>query len=261
MFMHVNARFPDHRRQTIRSRLLAGTPVLAHDLAAEFVVSEDAIRRDLRALAQEGVCTRVYGGALPLSPASGPMAERLGIAAPQKAQLGAAALSLLRPGDCVFLDASSTHVELARLIPEDCGIRIVTNSVLVAAELIVKPGLEISILGGRVNAHVGGAVDADALTALAGYRIDLCFLGACACDLAEGLFGFDAQDVAFKRALLRRAQSSAVLLTNDKLAVRAPYRICRTEDIACYVLLADAPAGARDRLAKLGRRVMTAAPA
>lgn len=257
--MHVNARFPDHRRQTIRSRLLAGTPVLANDLAAEFSVSEDAIRRDLRALAQEGICARVYGGALPLSPASGPLVERLGIETPQKARLAATALSLLRRGDCVFLDAASTHLELARLIPEDCGIRIVTNSVLIAAELIGKPALDSSILGGRVNAHVGGAVDADALAALAGYRIDLCFLGACACDPDDGLFGFDAEDVAFKRALLRGARNSAVLLTGDELAVRAPYRICRTEDIGCYILPADAPISARERLAGLGRRVLTAA--
>lgn len=258
--MHAHSRFPDHRRQTIRNRLLAGAPVLANDLAVEFAVSEDAIRRDLRALAQEGICERVYGGALPLSPVSAPLVERLGIEAAQKARLAAAALALLRGGDCVFLDVSSTHVELARLIPEDCGIRIVTNSVLVAAELIGKPGLECSILGGRVNAHVGGAVDADALAALAGYRIDLCFLGACACDPAEGLFGFDPEDVAFKRALLRAARTSAVLLTNDKLAARAPYRICPIEDITCYVLSADAPAPARTRLAELGCSVLTAAP-
>lgn len=257
--MHAHSRFPDHRRQTIRERLLAGAPVLANDLAAEFAVSEDAIRRDLRALAQEGICARVYGGALPLSPASAPMAERLVLHAPQKARLAAVALGLLNRGDCVFLDASSTHLELARLIPEDSGIRIVTNSVPIVAELMRKPGLETSILGGRINAHVGGAVGAEALAALAGYRIDLCFLGACACDPAEGLFGFDPEDVAFKRALLRAAQRSAVLLTSYKLATRAPYRICQTADIACYVLAADAPAACRERLIELGCSVHTAA--
>ncbi|WP_271025209.1 DeoR family transcriptional regulator [Rhizobium sp. RCAM05973] len=41
--------------------------IVAASLAVEFNVSEDAVRRDLRALAAEGKCRRVYGGALPFS--------------------------------------------------------------------------------------------------------------------------------------------------------------------------------------------------
>jgi DeoR/GlpR family transcriptional regulator of sugar metabolism len=40
------------RKNEIESRLLRGLPVNATALAKEFLVSEDAIRRDLRALAQ-----------------------------------------------------------------------------------------------------------------------------------------------------------------------------------------------------------------
>jgi len=57
---------PIARRDIILSRLDEGQPVTAAALALEFDVSEDAIRRDLRALAAEGRCRRVYGGALPL---------------------------------------------------------------------------------------------------------------------------------------------------------------------------------------------------
>src|SRR5690349_184638 len=71
LFMHASDVFmsdelPLARRDEIAGRLSAGQPVVAAALATEFGVSEDAIRRDLRALAAEGRCRRVYGGALPV---------------------------------------------------------------------------------------------------------------------------------------------------------------------------------------------------
>ncbi|WP_247655764.1 DeoR family transcriptional regulator, partial [Hydrogenophaga aromaticivorans] len=73
--MHTD--IPLERRDLIAQRLAQGQPVVAAALAAEFQVSEDAIRRDLRALAAEGRCRRVYGGALPPLPGALPMAVRM----------------------------------------------------------------------------------------------------------------------------------------------------------------------------------------
>ena len=53
------------RKNEIESRLQRGLSVYATGLAKEFLVSEDAIRRDLRALAAEHKCKRVYGFGLP----------------------------------------------------------------------------------------------------------------------------------------------------------------------------------------------------
>src|SRR5579862_6306045 len=57
---------PLARRGEIARRLAGGQPVVSAALASEFAVSEDAIRRDLRALAAEGGCRGVYGRALPV---------------------------------------------------------------------------------------------------------------------------------------------------------------------------------------------------
>ena len=64
---------PDERQTLILDRLLRDGRVMATDLATELRTSEDTIRRDLRDLAAAGRCRRVYGGALPLSPAFAPM--------------------------------------------------------------------------------------------------------------------------------------------------------------------------------------------
>ena len=98
------------RRDIIAGRLAQGQSVTAGSLAEEFSVSPDAIRRDLRALAAEGRCRRVYGGALPISPASSPIIGRVGEARERKAALAAAAVGLIRPGEFVFLDNGSTNL-------------------------------------------------------------------------------------------------------------------------------------------------------
>ena len=58
------------RKQLILDALKRNGQVIAKSLSAEFEVSEDTIRRDLRELAAEGQLQRVHGGALPASPAA-----------------------------------------------------------------------------------------------------------------------------------------------------------------------------------------------
>src|SRR3984957_12673114 len=99
---------PLARRDVILGRLAQGQSVAAVALALEFEVSEDAIRRDLRALAAEGRCRRVYGGALPLSKATAPMAARMEEARDRKQAPPPSAVSVGKPGKCVFLDSGST---------------------------------------------------------------------------------------------------------------------------------------------------------
>lgn len=256
--MHISSRFPLVRKQAIRDRLLEGIAVNSNDLAEEFGVSDDAIRRDLRALSVEGICQRVYGGALPLSPASGSITARMQDDPSEKILLAKRALVLLKQGDTIFLDSSSTNLLLAGLISKDSGVNIITNSVLIAAELIKKPGIEVSILGGRVNAHVGGRVDGEAIAALSEFSIDLCFLGACSFDPAEGLAGFERDDVAFKRKMIQASRSTAVILTADKLGTFAPYRICRADEIGTYILPGEVARPFGDDLVENGRTVLFA---
>src|ERR1700742_3990116 len=106
----MNTELPSGRRAEIEARLAKGQMVVAAALALEFEVSEDAIRRDLRALAAEGRCRRVYGGALPLAKAAIPMRARMDDGRDRKHALARKAASLIRPGQLVFLDSGSTNL-------------------------------------------------------------------------------------------------------------------------------------------------------
>ena len=185
--MHDSIDLPLGRRLEIAERLASGQAVAAASLAQEFGVSSDAIRRDLRALAREGACRRVYGGALPLSPASSPVQVRSGEDAVRKRALAGSAVALLQPGQTIFLDLGSTNVHLAHCLPRGRGLRVVTNSLPAAAALMHRDDLRLIVIGGTVDTAVGGCVDGHALAEVERFRFDLCFLGACALSIEAGL--------------------------------------------------------------------------
>jgi DeoR/GlpR family transcriptional regulator of sugar metabolism len=243
----------------IASRLAVGQPVVAAALAIEFSVSEDAIRRDLRALAAQGRCRRVYGGALPVSPASTPMATRVDEARSRKDTLARLGATLVESDELVFLDNGSTNLALVRFLPAEARLTVATNSVAIAAEVLKRHDLQLIMLGGLVDAHVGGCVDASAVAQLAQMNIDTCFIGACAVSVQTGASAFHPADATFKRALFAAGHKSVVLATSEKLGTRAPHRICHVGDIHRLVLESDAPAAEITTLTRAGASILQAA--
>jgi DeoR/GlpR family transcriptional regulator of sugar metabolism len=243
---------PDERQQIILERLSRRGRVLAGELAREFGASEDTIRRDLREMAAAGQCRRVYGGALPLSPASGPLAARRTQAPERKAALGRAAAALVRAGQVLFFDAGSTNAALARALPAGLVVTVVTNAPDIAADLAGRPGLELIVIGGRVDPRSGAALGARALRDAREIRVDLAFLGACAVDVRAGVAAFDAEEAEFKRLIAERAKVVVAAVTTDKLGTSAPFAVAPTSRLTHLVVEADAPERALAPLRRAG---------
>jgi DeoR/GlpR family transcriptional regulator of sugar metabolism len=254
----MNDNVPLARRDEIAHRLAQGQPVVAAALAIEFNISEDAIRRDLRALAAEGLCRRVYGGALPITPASAPMTARMIEAREQKMALARAAVQLIEPGELVFLDSGSTNLALVEVLPEDSELTVATNSVDIAAAVLHRGDLQLIMIGGAVDPTVGGCVDASAVQNVAQMNIDRCFIGSCAISSKGGISAFNLADATFKRAVLTASAHSAVLATTDKFTARASHRVAAIGTIECVVVEHDLPRAERASLTKAGPKVLVA---
>jgi len=257
---------PLARRDVIASRLAQGHSVVAGALAQEFAVSEDAIRRDLRALADEGLCRRVYGGALPISPASVSMATRTEVGRDRKLSLARAAASAIQPGEFLFLDSGSTNLALASVLPEDCELTVATNAVDIAATVLRRQDLKLILIGGPVDALIGGCVDGAAVQSVSQLNIDRCFIGACAVGAsAHGasacLSAFHSSDATFKRALLAVSEHCSTLVTTDKFDERAPFRVAVLTEIETLVVEHDAPRHLLNQLAQGGVSILQAEPA
>ena len=254
----MNDAIPLARRDAIAGRLAQGQSVSAPALAQEFGVSEDAIRRDLRALAAEGRCRRVYGGALPLLPASVPMAARLGEGRERKEALARAAVAGIQPGEFVFLDCGSTNLAVAVCLPEDHDLTVATNSPDIAAALLRRQDLQLILVGGSLDPVVGGCVDAEAVLGVARMRVDRCFLGACSVSAVDGIGAFSYADASFKRRLLSVSRQALVLVTSEKLGACAPHHVAPLEAVAGLVVEQDAPSVELEALALAGATVLKA---
>jgi DeoR/GlpR family transcriptional regulator of sugar metabolism len=256
----MDADLPTARRAEIAARLARGQAVAATALAAEFRVSEDAIRRDLRALAAEGRCRRVYGGALPVRAATEPLTARMREGAERKLKLAQTAVSTIRAGQLVLLDSGSTNLALVDLLPEEADLTVVTNAVEIAAAVLRRQDLRLIVIGGAADPVVGGCVDAAAVQMIERMRIDRAFIGACSVSADFGIGAFHFADAVFKRAAVAATQNTIVLATAEKLEERAPHRVAELSEVALLVLEATSTTEQRTQLEAAGCRVVVADP-
>ena len=95
------------RQQLLLERLASDGRIVAKDVATELGLSEDSIRRDLREMAAAGLCQRVYGGALPVSPAIADLKTRKNVQPDSKSRVAARAAQLITAGRTAIRMAAS----------------------------------------------------------------------------------------------------------------------------------------------------------
>lgn len=240
------------RRDHLLATLRRDGKIVAKTAAAELGLSEDSIRRDLRELAAEGLCQRVYGGALPVSPALADYDGRQGVEVAGKRLVAAAAVRLIDPGSTVVLDGGTTALAVASLLPEALRCTVITHSPTVAAALVEHPGVDVFILGGRLFKHSAVASGAAAVEAAQRISADVFFLGVTGIHPDAGLTTGDADEAAMKRVLASRAADTYVLGSSEKIGAASPYDVIGFDATAGVITDADPDS---DVVRRLGERV------
>ena len=212
------------------------------------------MRRDLRELAAAGLCQRVYGGALPASPAVADYPTRRHVAPDSKDRVAAAAAHLVRPGSTAIIDGGTTALAVVGHLPRDLRATVVTHSPTIAVALADHADVEVQILGGRLFRHsmvANGAATVEAVQ-------NVFLLGVTGVHHDAGLTTGDAEDAAVKRALSRRAAETYVLASEEKIGAASRFVVLPLAEVAGIVT--DAPDGdALRRIAAAGATVIPAA--
>ncbi|POH66452.1 DeoR family transcriptional regulator [Cryobacterium zongtaii] len=238
------------RQALLLDRLARDGKVVAKEIAGELGLSDDSVRRDLRELAAAGLCQRVYGGALPVSPALAQYAERRLVEPDSKDRVAARAARLIMPGSTVILDGGTTTLAVVQALPSTLTCTIITHSPTIAAALVPHDGVEVFLLGGRLFKHSAVTCGAAAVEAAQAITADLFLLGVTGVHPTAGLTTGDVEEAAMKRALAGRAADTYVLASAEKIGVASPYRVLPFDEIAGLITdtAADDPtlAGLRD---------------
>ncbi len=188
------------------------------DLADALDVTPETVRRDLTALERRGLLRRVHGGAIPverlgIEPA---VADRESRMAGQKERIAKAALDELPDGGSIILDAGTTTIRLAEMLPTERELTVVTHSLPVAMLLASRAHITLHLLGGTVRGRTLAAVGPWAESAMADVYADVAFLGTNGITTERGLTTPDLVEARVKRALVAAARRTVVLTDHTK---------------------------------------------
>lgn len=219
----MDLNIPDMRQQILTQRLASGAQIVAADVAQEFDISVDTVRRDLIALELTGKAQRVRGGAIPVARPEPLLHEKLRAGIKPPVAIIAAALDVLAGHKTIILDGGSTVLALAQALRPAKGLLVVTPSPWVAIACLSNE-IETLLLGGRLNANGGIAVGIDCEQQLSGIAAEIAILGACGIDPEFGLSSDDLHESGIKRFMARAASQTVVLADATKIGVRARHR-------------------------------------
>ena len=244
------------RRDWLLDRLRRDGRLVAKDLAVELAVSEDSVRRDLRELAAAGLVQRVYGGAVPVSPAVADYATRQEVEPASKGRVAAAAAALVTPGSTAILDGGTTTLAVTRALPRDLEATVVTHSPTIAVALADHPGVEVVLLGGRLFRHSMVTCGAAAVEAAQAVTAEVFLLGVTGVHPEAGLTTGDSDEAAMKRALARRAADTYVLASAEKIGAASRFAVLPLAAVTGVVTDAPADGAAVRALRAAGVRLL-----
>lgn len=233
------------------------------ELAGEIGASPSTVGRDLSVLAAEGLVQRVRGGASigsGLRPDLPSRLERLRNVQ-EKDIIGAAAAAQVRPGEVVFLEASTTVLHVARHLRKLHGLTVVTNDIHVAVELADSPHIETILTGGTLRQATQSLIGPLVERVLDTIHVDAVFTGISGIDPEHGLSTGNMIEAQTKLRLLSIGERIIGVSDHTKFGRVAFCRLGPVDALDVLVTDSLAPAGDLERIRDLGVEVIVAAPA
>lgn len=216
----------DMRHDTILSRAKADGRVRADALARQLGVSVQTVRRDLAALAQAGLLTRVHGGAvLPSGTVNIGYEARRDLHHAGKEAIGRTTAARIPNGASVYLDIGTTSEAVARAMRGHAALLAVTNNINVANILMGNAEAEVVLAGGVLRRADGGLVGEATAEFVRQFKVDTAVIGASAIDHDGDVLDFDFREVQVARAVLDLARRVILVADASKLGRSAPVRI------------------------------------
>lgn len=224
------------RQQHILALARKAGSVGVDELAAQFDVTPQTIRKDLNELCDSRHLTRTHGGAM-LSSGVENMAyeSRRIIALPEKQMIGRFAASLIPNNSSLFINIGTTTEEVARALTRHEGLLVVTNNIHVAAILSPVPRIEVIVVGGVVRKTDGGIVGEAAVDTIRQFKLDHAVMGVSAIDEHGALLDFDHREVRAAQAILDNARNVVLVADSMKFTRSAPVRIGHLSDVDVFV--------------------------
>ena len=222
---------PAQRRELLLRELRGANVLSVKELCDILGVSHMTVRRDITTLEEEGRVRSVPGGvALAAQVRSEPSyhdKSRVDLA--EKRAMAGAAAALVGEGQTLYLDAGTTLGQLVPCLWEVPGLTVITNDLTTAASMTDHPGVDLFLVGGRIDRENRSAVGDIAAQAIAEFNIDIAFMSTSSWDLHRGSTTPSREKVAVKRAAMAAASMSLLVAGADKFGTFGTFKVAPLE--------------------------------
>lgn len=224
--------YPHERRQRLLTLLSQRGFASYHDLAIELNVSEVTVRRDLRALQDEGLVETVVGGGQVKGSAREVefMAKRV-LQREEKERIAKAARQLIDPGMTIGLTAGTTTWTLAGRLTGFQDLTFVTNSTNAAQALQVNGYSGIHLTGGQFRTPSDALVGPVADMVARQFHTDMLFIGVHGIDVNSGLSTPNLLEASVNRALMEKTNRVVLVFDHTKWGIEAFAHIASLDEI------------------------------
>ncbi len=217
----------DVRRKKILEILRRDGQVRVAQLSDALGATVVTIRSDLDALEQDGYLERTQGGALQTMKNyyNLEFQRRKQEHMENKKAIAAAAASLVRDGDTLFINSGTTTYFTAVELKQRKNLNVVTNSISVAVELGGLPTFRVILLGGDISAQYSFTYGEDVKEQISRYRANWAILSVDGVNPGTGITTYHAEESVIDRVMVERAQTAVIVADSSKLGRESFSRI------------------------------------
>lgn len=235
------------RRWLILQDIQSNTEMSVTELSQRFGVSEVSIRRDLTQLEETGLIQRNHGTAQAVfrPGQTPPFDARVFQNADAKRAIGQAAVSLIHPGETIFLDAGTTDLETAKSIPdellEDGKLTVVTRSLSIASTFRNQRKTRLIVFGGMYVHDFDTFVGPQVEHALQSIHVNTLFIGIDGISLLRGVTTDNVLETSLYPAMTSCADKVVVVSDSSKIGVNQLQTILSLSQIHTFITDSHAP--------------------
>lgn len=242
-----------NRRNEILKLLTKDESVKTSELAENFGVTTETIRKDLLYLQDTGVITKLHGKAK-LSRASSdtPIDIRTFQMQEEKYHIAQCALEMIENNSTIFIDGGSTTLEIAKLLSKREGLVVITTS-LSAANIIAKQNNTVYIASGFVEGPSMIINGPFLYESIAQFKPVISFMGTNGVLYHQGPTSKNYNDIDAKNAIIKNSTKAVVVCDSSKFHESGMLQYARWEDIDLIITDTGIPAQIKTDLEKVTR--------
>ncbi len=215
--------------------------VRVDEIAAELNISPSTVRRQLTALQAKGLVLRTHGG-VQLNDTNNYFPNftfRAHKNALEKKKMALLAIKLIKNGDLIFLDGSTSAFFIAEYLSEFNDIRVVTNGIDTLS-LLSKNNVTAYSTGGKISSvNRSVLVGAQAAESYSKYQADVAFLSTSSIEPDGVIYDCFEEEVLARRSMIKHAKRIVLLADSTKFGGNGQYKVCSCDDIDYIVCDSD----------------------